>query len=55
MTDWVTLADIGTAAGTLILAGATFVAVRARGLRRAALKTRANLAIQVAAWLYLSA
>jgi hypothetical protein len=29
MTDWVTLADIGTAVGTLILAGATFVAVRA--------------------------
>ena len=29
MTDWVTLADIGTAAGTLVLAGATFAAVRA--------------------------
>ena len=29
MTDWATLADVGTAAGTLILAGATFVAVRA--------------------------
>lgn len=29
MTDWVTLADIGTAVGTLVLAGATFVAVRA--------------------------
>jgi hypothetical protein len=29
MTAWVTLADIGTAAGTLVLAGATFVAVRA--------------------------
>src|SRR5579863_10085667 len=28
MTDWGTLADIGTAAGTLVLAGATFVAVR---------------------------
>jgi hypothetical protein len=26
MTDWVTLADVGTAAGTLVLAGATFVA-----------------------------
>jgi hypothetical protein len=29
MTDWVTLADVGTAVGTLVLAGATFVAVRA--------------------------
>src|SRR5215475_8295620 len=29
MTDWSTLADIGTAAGTLVLACATFVAVRA--------------------------
>jgi hypothetical protein len=29
MTDWATVADIGTAAGTLVLAGATFVAVRA--------------------------
>jgi hypothetical protein len=29
MTDWATLADIGTAVGTLVLAGATFVAVRA--------------------------
>jgi hypothetical protein len=29
MTDWATLADIGTAAGTVVLASATFVAVRA--------------------------
>jgi hypothetical protein len=29
MTDWGTLADVGTAAGTLVLACATFVAVRA--------------------------
>ena len=28
MTDWGTLADLGTAVGTLVLAGATFAAVR---------------------------
>jgi hypothetical protein len=35
MTDWATLADVGTAVGTLILAGATFVAVRAATRSRA--------------------
>ena len=28
VTDWATLAEVGTAAGTLVLAGATFSAVR---------------------------
>ena len=45
MTDWVTLADIGTAAGTLILAGATFVAVRATA-RSTRIAERALLAGQ---------
>jgi hypothetical protein len=42
MTDWVTLADIGTAVGTLVLAGATFVAVRASA-RSTAIAERALL------------
>jgi hypothetical protein len=42
MTDWVTLADVGTAAGTLVLAGATFVAVRASA-RSTAIAERALL------------
>src|SRR5258708_9903502 len=29
VTAWVTLADVGTAVGTLVLAGATFISVRA--------------------------
>ena len=45
MTDWTTLADIGTAAGTLILAGATFVAVRASA-RSTRIAERALLAGQ---------
>lgn len=45
MTDWATLADIGTAAGTLILAGATFVAVRASA-RSARIAERTLLAGQ---------
>ena len=45
MTDWVTLADIGTAAGTLVLAGATFVAVRAAA-RSTRIAERALLAGQ---------
>ena len=45
MTDWTTLADIGTAAGTLILAGATFVAVRAAA-RSTRIAERALLAGQ---------
>jgi hypothetical protein len=45
MTDWVTLADIGTAVGTLVLAGATFVAVRA-SVRTAAIAERTLLAGQ---------
>jgi hypothetical protein len=45
MTDWVTLADIGTAAGTLILAGSTFVAVRASA-RSTTIAERALLAGQ---------
>jgi len=42
MTDWVTLADVGTAVGTLVLAGATFVAVRASA-RSTAIAERALL------------
>ena len=45
MTDWTTLADIGTAVGTLILAGATFVAVRATA-RSTRIAERALLAGQ---------
>lgn len=45
MTDWATLADIGTAAGTLVLAGATFVAVRASA-RSARIAERTLLAGQ---------
>ena len=45
MTAWVTLADIGTAAGTLVLAGATFVAVRAAA-RSTSIAERALLAGQ---------
>ena len=45
MTAWVTLADIGTAAGTLVLAGATFVAVRAAA-RSTRIAERALLAGQ---------
>ena len=45
MTDWATLADVGTAAGTLILAGATFVAVRAAA-RSTRIAQRALLAGQ---------
>lgn len=45
MTTWATLADIGTAAGTLVLAGATFVAVRAAA-RSTRIAERAMLAGQ---------
>ena len=45
MTAWVTLADIGTAVGTLVLAGATFVAVRAAA-RSTRIAERALLAGQ---------
>ncbi len=45
MIDWVTLADVGTAAGTLVLAGATFVAVRAAA-RSTRIAERALLAGQ---------
>jgi hypothetical protein len=45
MTAWVMLADIGTAAGTLVLAGATFVAVRAAA-RSTRIAERALLAGQ---------
>jgi hypothetical protein len=45
MTDWTTLADVGTAVGTLILAGATFVAVRAAA-RSTRIAERALLAGQ---------
>lgn len=45
MTDWVTLADIGTAAGTVLLAGATFVAVRSSA-RSARIAERTLLAGQ---------
>jgi hypothetical protein len=50
MTAWVVLADIGTAAGTLVLAGATFVAVRAAARStRIAERGRAALGYQVRA------
>jgi hypothetical protein len=45
MTAWTTLADVGTAAGTLVLAGATFVAVRASA-RSTKIAERALLAGQ---------
>jgi hypothetical protein len=45
MTAWVTVADIGTAAGTVVLAGATFVAVRAAA-RSTRIAERALLAGQ---------
>jgi len=45
VTAWVTLADIGTAVGTLVLAGATFVSVRASG-RSTRIAERALLAGQ---------
>ena len=45
MIAWATLADIGTAAGTLVLAGATFVAVRASA-RSTRIAERALLAGQ---------
>jgi hypothetical protein len=45
MTAWATLADIGTAAGTLVLAGSTFVAVRAAA-RSTRIAERALLAGQ---------
>jgi len=45
MNAWTTLADIGTAAGTLVLAGATFVAVRASA-RSTRIAERALLAGQ---------
>ncbi len=45
MTAWVTLADIGTAAGTLVLAAATFVMVRA-SVRSTRIAERALLAGQ---------
>jgi hypothetical protein len=45
MTAWATLADIGTAAGTLVLAGATFIAVRASA-RSTRIAERALLAGQ---------
>jgi hypothetical protein len=45
MTAWATLADIGTAAGTLVLAGATFIAVRASA-RSTRIAERALLAAQ---------
>jgi hypothetical protein len=45
MTPWVTLADIGTAVGTLVLAGATFVSVQASA-RSTRIAERALLAGQ---------
>jgi hypothetical protein len=45
MAAWTTLADIGTAAGTLVLAGATFIAVRASA-RSTRIAERALLAGQ---------
>ena len=45
MTAWVTLADFGTAVGTLVLAGATFVSVRASA-RSTRIAERALLAGQ---------
>jgi len=45
VTAWVTLADFGTAAGTLVLAGATFVSVRASA-RSTRIAERALLAGQ---------
>lgn len=45
MASWVTLADIGTAAGTLVLAAATFIAVRA-SVRSTRIAERALLAGQ---------
>ena len=45
MTAWVTLADFGTAIGTLVLAGATFVSVRASA-RSTRIAERALLAGQ---------
>jgi hypothetical protein len=45
MTAWATLADVGTAVGTLVLAAATFVAVRASA-RSTAIAERALLAGQ---------
>lgn len=45
MTAWVTLADIGTAAGTLVLAASTFVAVQA-SVRSTRIAERAMLAGQ---------
>jgi hypothetical protein len=45
MAAWATLADIGTAAGTVVLAGATFVAVRASA-RSTRIAERALLAGQ---------
>jgi hypothetical protein len=45
VTAWVTLADIGTAVGTLVLAGATFVSVRAAA-RSTRIAERALLAGQ---------
>ncbi len=45
MTVWATLADLGTAIGTLVLAGATFVAVRASA-RSTRIAERALLAGQ---------
>jgi hypothetical protein len=45
VTAWGTLADVGTAAGTLVLAGATFVAVRAAA-RSTRIAERALLAAQ---------
>lgn len=45
MTDWVTLADVGTAVGTLVLAAATFVAVGASA-RSTRIAERALLAGQ---------
>lgn len=45
MTEWATLADVGTAVGTLVLAGATFVAVRASA-RSTRIAERALLAGQ---------
>jgi len=45
VTAWVTLADFGTAVGTLVLAGATFVSVRASA-RSTRIAERALLAGQ---------
>jgi hypothetical protein len=45
MTVWVTLADVGTAAGTLVLAAATFVAVQA-SVRSTRIAERALMAGQ---------